>query len=281
MKPRPPQLSPMDAEITDVDPVQDSRAKLRVEIPPNYISTLVVPVMSPPPSADELKDLPHTVRGIRDSVDVCTSEIRQLKTRLDRREVTCEHPLGAEPKSPEVVELEMELDETKSTLQDIRMRGQSLQTRNDVLARQAERVKSACGLLLEGHYDEASWKGVFYESSSLLQSHPLSRLRIRLAQFTSQLTSALKGFQDDGTWTPVTTGGLGSGFQGICDLLNDLMGQAEAQYLPPAKSRTRSHSVPVATGNGYPTRPPVRPKPSSLRSLTKVSSPSDESKHAR
>lgn len=48
------------------------------------------------------------------------------------------------------------------------MRGQSLQTRNDVLARQAERVKSACGLLLEGHYDEASWKGVFYESSSLV-----------------------------------------------------------------------------------------------------------------
>lgn len=55
-----------------------------------------------------------------------------------------------------------------STEQDIRLRGQSLQTRNDVLARQTERVKSACGLLLEGHYDDASWKGVFDESSALV-----------------------------------------------------------------------------------------------------------------
>lgn len=39
-----PQLSPMDAEITEVDPIQASRTKLRVEIPPNYLSSLLVPV---------------------------------------------------------------------------------------------------------------------------------------------------------------------------------------------------------------------------------------------
>lgn len=272
-----PQFDPLDGEVSDGIEIQPTRARLRVAIPPNYLSGLLVPAITPPSSADEFKDLPNAARGIRDSWDVGASE---PGTRFDQKE-TREHRRAPEPKSPAVVELETELEETKSTLQDIRMRGQLFQTQNDVLARQAERIKSACGLLVEGNLDYTSWRSVFDESSPLLQSHPLSRLRIGLDHFTSQLTSAFRAFHEHGTWNRVTSSGLGNKFQEVCDLLNDLMGHAEVQYLPRAMPRARSHSVPVATTTGYPSRPPVRPKPSSLRSPTKLSSPCEESKRER
>ncbi|KAG8926080.1 hypothetical protein FRC01_009362 [Tulasnella sp. 417] len=100
-------------KVTDADERQPSRAKLRVAIPPNHFSGVVVPVMSPPPSADEFMELPNAVRGIRDSLDVCTSErsksaqIRKLKTRLDEKAEGRGHwPPAPESKSPVIVELE-------------------------------------------------------------------------------------------------------------------------------------------------------------------------------
>lgn len=41
-----PQSNPLYGEVTDVDPVQTTRAKLRVNIPPNHLSSLFVPVRS-------------------------------------------------------------------------------------------------------------------------------------------------------------------------------------------------------------------------------------------
>ncbi|KAG9016783.1 hypothetical protein FRB90_002160 [Tulasnella sp. 427] len=194
------------------------KKRLRVEIPPNYISSLLAPVLSPLSIAEEYRDLPGTVRGIRNSVDICTSEIRQLKARLDQKEDTRVHPYVEEPKSPVVVELESELDDVKETLQDIRMRERLLRSQNDTLARQAERVRDACSLLLSAQFDDVSWKSVFDTGPSCLpQSHPLLRLRIGLACFLERLTNALKAFVKDGTWTAVTADELGDKYT-VCDL---------------------------------------------------------------
>ncbi|KAG8971746.1 hypothetical protein FRC05_010813 [Tulasnella sp. 425] len=245
-----PQSAPIGGGATDTDTVQQTRKKLRVEIPPNYLSNLLLPATSPLPTTDDFKDLPNAVRGIHDSLDVCASEIRQLRSRLDPKEEVQNRSPAQESKSP-----------------DIRMRGQSLQARNDVLARQAERIRSACGLLLEGQFDDASWRGVFDESSSL--SHPLSRLRIGLASFTSQIISALKTFHKNGVWTKVAADGLGSTFREVCDRLNDLMGYAKVRYVQPGKPLARAQTVPAGTRISPAARPPLRPKPSRLRSPLK------------